>query len=96
MTPRRKTTFAWIAAALLVIAGSVAVAIGLMTPVSFGWFAHQPLSSATFAGDGSGFFVSRTTVVGSVVLMLGLAGVAFLFGAHVGARRGSVAKPPRI
>lgn len=62
------------------------IVIGLMTPVTFGWFAYQPLSSASFVGDGSGFFVSRTTAIGCVLLALGIAGVAFLAGTRVGAR----------
>lgn len=76
---------AWIVAAVLVIAGLLAVVIGLMTPVAFGWFAYQPMSSSFFAGAGSGFFVSRTTAIGCVVLGLGLGAAAFLVGMRLGA-----------
>ncbi|MFB4349636.1 hypothetical protein [Microbacterium sp. CR_7] len=87
MSRRRKSTIAWTAATLLVVAGLAATVVGLMTPVSFGWFAYQPLSSATFAGDGGGFFVSRTTVIGFVLLALGLIAVAFLAGLRLAGRR---------
>lgn len=87
MSRRRKTTIAWTAATLFVIAGLAATVVGLMTPVSFGWFAYQPLSSATFAGDGSGFFVSRTTAIGFVLLALGFITLAFLAGWRLAGRR---------
>ncbi|MEN0023493.1 hypothetical protein MRBLWO14_001634 [Microbacterium sp. LWO14-1.2] len=93
MSRRRKTTIAWTAATLLVIAGLAATVVGLMTPVSFGWFAYQPLSSATFVGDGSGFFVSRTTAIGFVLLALGFVALAFLAGLRLGGRRPDAAAP---
>lgn len=60
--------------------GVIVTIVGVLTPVSFGWFAYQPLASAPFALAGSGLFVSGVTVVGCVLLGLGLMGLAFLAG----------------
>lgn len=73
---------AWTAAGVVVAVGVIVVIAGLLTHVPFGWFAYQPLANATFAPAGSGVFVSRLTIVGSVVLGLGLFGLAFLAGWH--------------
>lgn len=37
-----RCTVAWVAAGALSVAGVVTLALGLATPVSFGWFAYQP------------------------------------------------------
>ena len=81
MTPRTgREAVAWTAAGILVLAGVVTIVVGLTSPVSFGWFAYQPLAHATFAPGGDSVFVSRTTVTGFVVFALGLIALAFLAG----------------
>ncbi|MFB4354391.1 hypothetical protein RAC69_14655 [Microbacterium sp. LS_15] len=44
-------------------------------------------------GDGSGFFVSRTTAIGFVLLTLGFVALAFLAGLRLGGRRPDAAAP---
>lgn len=87
MTSRRATLIAWTLAAVLVGAGLVMTIVGVLTPVSFGWFAYQPESSATFSPEGNVVILTRTAVVGSVVLGLGLIALAFLAGLRRGERR---------
>jgi heme/copper-type cytochrome/quinol oxidase subunit 1 len=70
---------AWVIAGVVVGIGAVVLIIGLLTPATFGWFAYQPLAEATFV-PGGGVFLSHTTIVGLVVLMIGLLSVAFLAG----------------
>ena len=82
----RAEGYAWLAAGILILAGLITVAVGLSTPVGFGWFAYQPLADATFMPGGNGVVVSRTTVVGSVVFVAGLVGLAFLAGVRMGRR----------
>jgi hypothetical protein len=82
----RQTT-AWTAAGLLVAAGIITLVIGLATPVSFEWFAYQPLAGATFTPAGTGVFVSRATVTGVLLLVIGLIALAFLGGRTAGKRR---------
>lgn len=81
---------AWAAASILTVAGIVVLVAGLFTPVTFGWFAYQPLADATFAPAGNGVFLSRVTIVGLIVLTIGLLALAFLAGWR-SARR----QPPR-
>ncbi len=88
---RRRTglLIGWIVAAVLVTAGAIVTVVGLMTPVSYGWFAYQPLADATFAPGGEGVWLARATVVGLVLLALGLIALAFLIGQRVGPSRES-------
>lgn len=86
MTSRGRRTIAWVAAILIAATGLVVAVIGMITPVAFGWFAYQPLSSATFAIGGDGIFASRVTVIGAVILAVGLICVAFLAGIRAGAK----------
>lgn len=85
-SPRSKL-IAWVAAILVVMAGLIVTAIGMATPVSFGWFAYQPLSGASFAFEDAGIFVSRMTVIGAVIAALGLMCIAFLAGVRAAASR---------
>lgn len=87
MTSRRATLIAWTLAAVLVGAGLVMTIVGVLTPVSFGWFAYQPQSGATFSPEGNVVILTRTAVVGSAVLGLGLIALAFLAGVRRGDRR---------
>lgn len=82
---------AWAVANGVVGIGAVVLVIGLLTPVTFGWFAYQPLSDATFVPDGGGVFLSPTTIVGLVVLTIGSLTVAFLAG-----RRAERGRPNRL
>jgi len=66
-------------------AGAAMLIAGLLTPVAFGWFVYQPLAHATFAPAGAGVFLSRTTIVGMVVLAFGLIALALLAGWRAGA-----------
>lgn len=88
---RRRTglLIGWIVAAVLVTAGAIVTVVGLMTPVSYGWFAYQPLADATFMPGGDGVWVSHATVIGLVLLALGLIALAFLIGQRVGPSRES-------
>jgi heme/copper-type cytochrome/quinol oxidase subunit 1 len=81
MTSKREVA-GWVVAGIVAMAGLVVVIVGLITPVtaSFGWFAYQPLADATFLPVESGVFVSRVTLIGCIVLTIGLLTVAFLAG----------------
>lgn len=84
-----RKTVAWAIAGALAVVGAIVAVIGLLTPVSFGWFAYQPLANAAFAPDASGVFLSRVTIVGFVILAIGMVAVAFLAGVRAGASRRS-------
>jgi len=92
MTRKVWPTVAWVAATVVAAAGIVTLAIGLATPVGFGWFAYQPLADATFTPTATGVFVSRATVTGVVLLTIGLVGLAFLVGLRAGPRFGSATR----
>jgi hypothetical protein len=49
--------------------------------------ALPPLADATFTPGGSGVFLSRFTIVGLIVLTLGMLAIAFLVGLRAGAKR---------
>jgi hypothetical protein len=61
--------------------------LGLLTPVTYGWFAYQPLAEATFTPGGTDVVLSRVTIIGSLVLTMGLLTLAFLAGWRAGAKR---------
>lgn len=82
---------AWTIAGIVIAAGAVVLIAGLLTPVTFGWFAYQPLADATFGPGGSGVFLSRITIIGWVILTIGLLAVAFLVG-----RRTARGRPNRF
>ena len=82
-----RKTVAWAIAGALAVVSGVVVIVGLLTPVSFGWFAYQPLANAAFAPSGSGVFLSRVTIVGFVILTIGMVALAFLAGVRAGANR---------
>ena len=88
----RRTAVGWAIAGILVVTGVVVLVVGLLTPVTFGWFSYQPLADATFTPGGSGVFLSRATIIGSIVLMIGLLALAFLVGWRAGVKR----TPPMI
>ncbi|WP_442576887.1 hypothetical protein ACSBPH_07110 [Microbacterium sp. F51-2R] len=85
---------AWIIAGALVATGVVVVIVGVLTPVAFGWFAYQPLAAATFAPATSGLFLSRTTIIGWLVLTIGLLIVAYLLGRRAGSAKRASAQHP--
>ncbi|MFB8387490.1 hypothetical protein ACFC3F_10180 [Microbacterium sp. NPDC055910] len=65
------------------------IVIGMFTPTgvaSFGWFAYQPLTDATFSPGGSAVILSRIAVAGWVIFALALVALAFLAGRVVGRR----------
>ena len=90
MTSIRRAAAAWAAAGVLVLTGVVVLIVGLLTPVTYGWFAYQPLSDATFTPGGSDVVLSRVTIIGSVVLTVGLLALAFLAGWRAGAKRSTL------
>lgn len=89
MGERKKTIVAWAIAGAGVAAGAVVLIVGLLTPVTFGWFAYQPLADATFVPGAGGLFLSRITIIGWVILTIGLLAVAFLAGRRTGRGRPS-------
>jgi hypothetical protein len=88
---RKKPILAWAIVGAVVGTGVVVLTIGLLAPVTFGWFAYQPLADATFVPGGGGLFLSSTAIIGGVILMAGLLAGAFLAG-----RRVAGAKPRRL
>ncbi|MGZ8804803.1 MAG: hypothetical protein ACXWZG_05835 [Microbacterium sp.] len=86
-TPDRAEVAAWSAAGVLRLVGTITFIVGLTSPVSFGWFAYQPLADATFTPGGDGVFVSRITIIGSIAVGLGLVALAFLAGRRAGRTR---------
>ncbi len=69
------------------VGGLVVLVIGLLTPVTFGWFAYQPLADATFVPGGSGVYISRIAIIGWMLLTIGLLAAAFLAGRRSSRRR---------
>ena len=69
------------------LTGVVVLIVGLLTPVTYGWFAYQPLADATFTPGGNDVVLSRGTIIGSIVLTMGLLTLAFLAGLRAGAKR---------
>lgn len=77
---------------IMMLASGVAVAIGIVVMVAapppsatFGWFAYAPLAEATFSPGGN-HIVSTGMIVGLVVLVAGLVGLAFSTGFVLGHR----------
>ena len=78
---------AWAGAAAIAVAGAITILVGLSTPTtvsSFGWFAYQPLTEATYTTGGSGLVLSRISAAGWIIFVTGLLGLAFLTGRVVG------------
>lgn len=69
------------------LTGVVVLIVGLLTPVTYGWFAYQPLADVTFTPGGNDVVLSRVTIIGSIVLTMGLLALAFLAGLRAGAKR---------
>ena len=87
MTSSRRAVGAWVTAGILALIGLVVLIVGLLRPVTYGWFAYQPLADATFTPGATGVFFSRVTIVGCVILTIGLIALAFLAGWQAGAKR---------
>ena len=68
------------------VVGVVVLVVASARPVSFGWFAYAPLSDTTFTADGVHVF-STESLVGAVVLVVGLLVLAAWLGYRRGARR---------
>lgn len=82
-----------VASGLIVLVGVIVLASSLLAPVaSFGWFAYAPLSGGVFASQGM-FIVSQLTLVGAIVLVLGLIGLSLAFGYLWGRRASQQATP---
>ena len=69
------------------LTGVVVLVVGLLTPVTYGWFAYQPAADATFTPGGSDVVLSRLTIIGSIMIAVGLLALAFLAGWRAGAKR---------
>ncbi|MEU1970956.1 hypothetical protein ABZ477_04835 [Microbacterium sp. NPDC019599] len=87
MSERKRSILAWATAGVVVGVGAVVLIVGLLTPVTFGWFAYQPLADATFVPGAGGVFLSRVTIIGWVILTVGLLAVAFLAGWRIAKAR---------
>lgn len=87
MESKTKWLAGWVIAGVAFAVGVVVLAAGLLSPVTFGWFAYQPLAGDAFVPLDGGAFVSRTTIIGWVILVIGLIAVAFLAGWSVAGRR---------
>ncbi|MBN9201467.1 MAG: hypothetical protein ABS61_00770 [Microbacterium sp. SCN 70-18] len=86
---RRGEIIGWVVSAVALIAGFVLILIGIATPpsASFGWFAYAPLSNFAYVAGAPGLAIPPMTAAGFTLFVVGLAGVAFLVGIRVGARR---------
>ncbi|GAA2958732.1 hypothetical protein [Microbacterium schleiferi] len=82
MGNRAKSIVAWAAAGVVIVVGATTLAIGVATPVAFGWFAYQPLAGDVFTPGNGGIFVSRVAIIGSAILTVGMLAAAFLTGWH--------------
>ena len=90
MANRRATeAIAWFVAGILVIAGVITTVMGLLTPVSFGWFAYQPLTDTTFGPVTESVLLSRTAAIGLIFVTLGLLALAFMAGWRLARRPNS-------
>jgi heme/copper-type cytochrome/quinol oxidase subunit 1 len=82
--PERAEVVAWSIAGVILLAGVITVAIGLASPVSFGWFAYAPLADAAFTPEYDGVFVARITIIGAIAVGIGLVALAYLAGRRAG------------
>lgn len=82
--PRRSYWIGITASSAILITGVILLAVSLPTAAaSFGWFAYQPLANATIF---PGVVTSPAAVAGTVLIVLGLIGLAFTNGVAVGRR----------
>jgi heme/copper-type cytochrome/quinol oxidase subunit 1 len=70
----------WVIGAGLALTGLAMATVGLLTPVSFGWFAYQPLAAEGLSQIDNAVIISHTTVAGFLLLGIGLVVLAFLLG----------------
>ncbi|SDQ54367.1 hypothetical protein [Microbacterium sp. cf332] len=75
----RSTITAWVAALLLTAAGVIVLVVAAATPASFGWFAYQPLANEFTLGSDR-ILITRQTLVGVLLTVIGLIGLSFLLG----------------
>lgn len=80
-----------IVSGVLVAGGAALVIVATRQPVSFGWFAYQPLSGSVFSPDGI-IVLTRLGVLGIVVTAVGLMGVSAAIGFMFGRRGPAVAE----
>lgn len=74
---------------LLVATGAAVTVMGARGDSTFGWFAYAPLSDSVFPAAGD-FVVRRLTVIGLVLLVIGLVWVAGVVGYRLAASRRSI------
>lgn len=89
MRSERAVRAAWWTAGGVTVLGvmlSLVGAASASSSASFGWFAYQPLAAATFSPFGPFALLHPASFTGAVLLALGLLGLAFLAGRHVGVR----------
>ncbi|WP_157485686.1 MULTISPECIES: hypothetical protein [unclassified Frigoribacterium] len=75
-----------VAGVVVLVVGVVVLAIAGAQPVSFGWFAYAPLSDTTFTAEGVHVF-STASLVGAVIVVIGLLVLAAWLGYRRGVRR---------
>ncbi|GAB2528187.1 hypothetical protein [Paramicrobacterium agarici] len=72
--------------ACAVLAGGITLAVTSSQPRSFGWIAYTPRSDFIFT-PGIGNFFSDPSIIGFLLVALGLIGLAFWAGFVLGSRR---------
>jgi hypothetical protein len=77
---------ALILAGVLVVTGALVILLAPQASASFGWFAYQPLSDAVFFPGGF-IVLTQTAIVGGVLAIVGLIGLAAVVGFALGRRR---------
>ncbi|OUE25960.1 hypothetical protein [Clavibacter michiganensis] len=82
-----------VCAAVAIVGGAVAFVVALSQPIVIGSFAAVGPGNP-FRGSGV-HFLTTATVVGAVLLVVGLAGLAFAYGIVRGGRSRRDGRPPR-
>lgn len=70
----------WVLGVGLTLVGLAMATVGLLTPVSFGWFAYQPLAAEGLSQIDNAVIISHSTAAGFLLLGIGLVILAFLLG----------------
>lgn len=71
---------------VLAVTGALVILLAPQASASFGWFAYQPLSDAVFVPGGF-IVLTQAAIVGAVLAIVGLIGLAAVVGFALGRRR---------
>lgn len=88
----RATWIGWCAAVALALGGLIILVFGSVGPVTAGWFAYAPYSANAPTISGA-VLLSRTAILGLLVLVIGLVGLGFLVGLRAGRKRAAAGTP---